>query len=389
MNELKIKIGRARKAAMPFLLSLFPQRGWRWVPGSSERFGPPRRWASYADYRAETGDGWVPLRPAERLTLPQPFFPLPEGFPDLANDECDWPEQGVAVIREARVLFNQGWVVGRGDRWLGEFHLHGNRPQSQIYHILKIKRPERLRGRTLNLCALWADGNFYHWMMDVATKAELYRQAFGGWDGVDRILMPSFESATSRLVLERLGLPEGKILRMKYYDQYVCDELHVPSLPVPVRACPPWAVDFHRKLLEPVEGDGTRRLSFFRRATREVENGAEIEAQLRAEGFVEAFQDIDRLRRQLASATHIVGVHGAALTNLVYGRSGARVLELLPSENPWRYFRTITASLGMDYAAVGGRSLRRRIHPYSANPNLNFTLDPDVFRAALAALLAK
>jgi len=39
---------------MPYFLSVFPQKAWRLLPASSERFGPPRRWATYADYRKKT-----------------------------------------------------------------------------------------------------------------------------------------------------------------------------------------------------------------------------------------------------------------------------------------------------------------------------------------------
>ena len=115
MNRLKIKLGQKRIDLMPYFLSVFPQAAWRLLPGTSERFGPPRRRARYTDYRKQTGDGWVSVRTAENIILPKPYLPLPQGFPELALDEYAVEEQGVAVIRDCRVLNNPGWVVGRDD----------------------------------------------------------------------------------------------------------------------------------------------------------------------------------------------------------------------------------------------------------------------------------
>jgi len=296
-------------------------------------------------------------------------------------------EQGVALIRDCRVLTHQGWVVGRGDCWLGEFHSWGNSPQAPIYNICTLKPARHLRGRTLNLAGLWADGNFFHWMLDVATKAEIYRRALGDWSALDHILMPSLSTPTTRLIESNLGLPKEKILRLSAKDHYQCDELLAPSLPMAGGACFPWMVEFHRRLLAPAQSDGTSRLFINRKCTRTIENHQEIALWLESKGFAEASEDIEILRGQLASATHIVGVHGAALTNLVYARPGARLLELIPTSNPWPCFRTLAAAAGLAYAALGGQSLRHRRHRYGDNTTANFVIKPAEFHTALAELL--
>jgi len=272
---------------------------------------------------------------------------------------------------------------------VSDFHRRSNSPHSPVYHITKLKPAQRLRGRTLNLGGLWADGNFFHWMMDAIPIAELYRQAFRDWSGLDHILMPDLLTPTTRFIETKLGLPDEKIVRLSYRDHYRCDELLVPSLFMRQNVCLPWITEFHRRTLGHVPGDGTTRLFIGRRGTRMIENHHEIMPLLKSEGFEEASEEIGRLRNQLASATHIIGVHGAAMTNLVYARPGARLLELIPSSNPWPCFRTLAAGVGLDYAAISGKNLWHRRHRYGDNTTANFNVNLTEFRTALAVLLEK
>lgn len=375
---------------MPYFLSVFPRKAWRFLPASSVHFGPPRRLAKYARYRKTTGERWIPLSPSQPLQLPDPLLPLPSEFPKPSRNKHSTRELGVALFRDCRVLTQHGWVVGRNDCWLPEFHAGSNSRDSKVYYISKLKGVRRLRGRTLNLGGTWADENFYHWMVDAVPKAEIYLQAFGDWSTLDQILMPKLSTPTTRRIESLLGLPEEKIIRLHAKDHYRCDELLVPSLPSK-NGCVflPWIVEFHRRLFTPAQAVGASRLFINRKGNREIENHQEITPWLEAEGFIEASEDIDVLRGQLAAATHIVGVHGAALANLVYAQPGTRLLELIPTSNPWPCFRDLSAAAGLSYAAISCQSLHHRRHRFGVNTTANFVVKPADFRAALTALLEK
>ena len=105
-------------------------------------------------------------------------------------------------------------------------------------------------------------------------------------------------------------------------------------------------------------------------------------------GF-EAFEPAGKsnLHLILADVSHIVGIHGAALTNLVFCRPGTRVLELLPSDMPWRHFYSLCSSGGMPYGVVLGKSLRERRSLASAATNAPFNVPLGELRSALAELL--
>jgi hypothetical protein len=93
----------------------------------------------------------------------------------------------------------------------------------------------------------------------------------------------------------------------------------------------------------------------------------------------------------MAEATHIVGVHGACLANLVFCGSGTRVLEIMPTEISKYYnrafYRTLCASGEMPYGAVIGESRRLRLLPFSPQPKTEFTVDLSDLDKGLEALL--
>lgn len=91
---------------------------------------------------------------------------------------------------------------------------------------------------------------------------------------------------------------------------------------------------------------------------------------------------------RLASVTHVVGLHGAALANLVFCPPGTRVLELLPSDMPYRYFYSLCRSAGMPYGVVMGRSLRERRFRVQKATHAAFKVALEELRPALDALVS-
>ena len=390
--KLKMRIGMLRAGLLPHLLDVISQRAWNFLPGDSTRFGPPRRWAEFADYRRIHGSGWQVIEPAGRLAL-TPLFHSP--VPDFARsmiDEVAWPDLGLATITGARVLQEEGWVVGEGDTFLGEFSLRGNHPQSRVYHVMGVGPVRRLAGVTLNLASLYSNRNFYHWMIDAVARIDFFLRSGLRWSEVDHIILPQFRSATTAIIEAALDLPVGKVIRPDHYAQFLCDTLLQPSLPSCLFGCAPAAIRFHRNLLTPAKpllGDQATRLYIPRRSNRRLTEEAELEGMLRKAGFVEADSgNFQHFRRQLASARLIVGIHGAALTNLVYCRPEARVLEIAPHEIIWQTFHALTASLKLDYGLLVGRSQKPRRHQYADGLTSNFTIPVGELRDGLDSLLS-
>jgi len=382
-------VGELKRIALLGLWTITPRAALRLIPGTSARFGPPRRWARTTDHLRASGDEWRSVQPARILRLSPMFLPGAGLHPLLRQSEFTLSERGVAVLRNTRVLHQAGWPVAPGDVLLPDFTPQSNSRIALVYQTLRSDPPIHLSGRTLNLASLHATNNYCHWLLDAVGRLAYVRAAGLDWPDFDHVVLPDLPGATARLITETLAIPPGKLVRPSRVGQFTCDLLFQASNPCEHRVYPPEILAFLRTLLPPAPPSGPSRLYLARRGKRRLENETEIEALLARRGFVEADPlDFAVLRGRLAAATHIVAVHGAALANLAYARPGARLLELIPSSNPWPYYRSLADALGIAYGVVQGRSRRHAVHPQGRNPNSPFRVCPRAFENALDALLA-
>ena len=98
--------------------------------------------------------------------------------------------------------------------------------------------------------------------------------------------------------------------------------------------------------------------------------------------------------RLFAEASHVVGLHGAGLTNLLFAHPSTRVLEILPPLCASITYWALASGIGQPYAALIARDPEQPEPDYAAwphQPELNMRdviVDPERLRAALVALTA-
>jgi hypothetical protein len=136
---------------------------------------------------------------------------------------------------------------------------------------------------------------------------------------------------------------------------------------------------------------GRRRLFVTRRSTRRLQNEAELVPVLRSFGFEVVDPSALTMAEQVdlfASASHVVGIHGAGLTNLIFrGHCPAAVLELHhPKPSRWGappadYFY-LCRTLGYRYDGIIGHT------PTADDWSSSFAIEPVELRAALERLVA-
>jgi hypothetical protein len=173
-------------------------------------------------------------------------------------------------------------------------------------------------------------------------------------DGFERVLASLMPGLAGGRPVDVLTVPDGV---------YAVENVVVPMLPTIAAG-----VAFHRKVVRPAlltdtvaECDRTPVKLFVRRAapTRRLRNEPAVAEWLAARGFMAVDPGALPLAEQaalFARATHIVGVEGAALTNLVYADAGTRVTVLVNRiaglEN---FFSIIAAKCGHAYCQIEGR----------------------------------
>ncbi len=352
-HDLRIHLGRTRRQLTMHVLRVMPRSALRILPGSSRWFGPPRGWATWPEYREATGAEWRGVFPARECRYPRPLA----GEKALAARlwRQGWPEQGVAILKNARVLDADGWPIAKADTLLVDLATGHGRPEYTAYLSKRCRIDDRVRGRLLNLATCYARENYCHFLLEALPRLELFLRAGFTWDDVDWVIVPEFLGSAREAFFEALGLPLAKVVRAQPGTQYEAEVLFQPSFPGRESFVPPWVVEFYReRLLRPlgVRPQRRRRLYVARRQ-RGVANDAAVWAWLEARGF-------ERLEPQtwaenihaFAEAELVVGPHGAGLANVVFCPRGAQLLEFVPGDRPFPDFYSAAAAAGMEYRAM-------------------------------------
>lgn len=236
-------------------------------------------------------------------------------------------------------------------RWLGDLR---NRRQ--------IPAVSKLEGTAVVLNNPWCH-NYYHWLLEVVPRLMLMREAglSADWYVIES------HCRYQRRVLELLGVPQDRLIQPHYALHLRADCLIRPSHP---------GVDAWRAMAEAVKqglpateqarANESRRIYISRKeaAHRKVANETELENLLKSHGFeTHSFESLDFARQVslISSAECIVAVHGAALANLIFARSGTKVIEICPVN---RYntdcFPRISHKLGHQHLTVMAGSTRFR-----------------------------
>lgn len=308
------------------------------------------------------------------------------------------PEVPAFVLREANVIGKYG-IVTLADRVLGEtlyhapLHLLPGAGWEDDQHLrlplcpLSVKLPSGYHMLAGNL------GNYFHWQFDALTRfdADLLRELGPGpeAEGAAVLLVPELDEfwkweSISLLVprdVPRIALvDDGTVFvqRLVFRPNLTGGGF----LPHPHLAD---VFDRMRAAAGPTRAPWRRiYVSRSDSSNRMLVNEAEIAARAAAAGFLPvllgAMSVVDQIRT-FAEATHVVGAHGAGLTNLMFCQPGTAVCELHMDRYVQWSFRRLAMLRGLRYGAVLGATVGPRPDWVHAQA---WRLDPAVLDAVLA-----
>ena len=219
---------------------------------------------------------------------------------------------------------------------------------------------KRLPGTAVVLNNPWCH-NYYHWMLEVAPRVMLMRQAGfkADWYIVD------CQSRYQRRALELMDIPAERCIQPHYGLHLQLDQILRPGNPG-MSNCQMMSKTISQNLPDTPGMPPTRRIYISRKtaAHRKLVNEQELEKLLKLYGFeTYSFDCLDFADqvRVMRSAECIVTVHGAALANLIFAQPGTRVIEICPVD---RYntdcFPRISHKLGHHHLSIMAPSTRFR-----------------------------
>jgi capsular polysaccharide biosynthesis protein len=145
-----------------------------------------------------------------------------------------------------------------------------------------------------------------------------------------------------------------------------------------------------RELLQPImpRAEGRRRIYLSRRdaPVRRLANEGDMDPVLKEFGFETIAIERMPIRDQMqlfAEASHLLSVHGAGLSNMVFMPESSTVTEIVSPSRLWPTFRMLAARHDRRYHAVIGTSVASADTLIRGEGNEDFCCDPQMLRMSL------
>jgi hypothetical protein len=351
-------------------------------------FPKRERWLLTRDYLGQGDAKWFVVYPGTRVSLRPAIQHGARAASFLYVIDVAIPELGVLQLAGAYLLGRDGFVVTSDGHWLPEFSWWGMPAEAKPELLTFDFQIVRLRGTCLFLSSDWAYKNYAHFLNDAVARFHLFKRAGFSIGDIDYFFCGIPNSYCAGL-LWRLGIPLDRCVVGRPDSAITADTILVPSLPGTQRIRPRWVVNFLQQSFLTQHRPPHRRLYIQRTGSRRIVNGANLAAMLAAKGFEICQPELDEdQRRTFSEAEIVIGAHGAALANLAFCQPRARVVELIPTDQPFAYrYYSLSSVADLTYAYLIGSSLVNRLQDSPLPSSYDFAVDESDFREALARTL--
>ncbi|MBK3733623.1 DUF563 domain-containing protein [Azospirillum brasilense] len=299
-------------------------------------------------------------RVVNRELIPQPILQSME----WAWNTPRFPERPVRVLRLADVwVAKEGLVFDREGNLYRETitqHSAGEVEQAHAAVLAAMEQGgvEAAADGPVLLCKKRGIGNYGHWMMEMLPKAWLVHQHLPALSA--RFLVahvPGHLNDSMAQSMAMLGIDLSRTIVADDAPRRFADLLVVDGLSEHGGYMSPLVLDALDALAGGVPAAGAERLFVTRRATgfRRVVGEDSLIARAQTLGYTLVEPGVLTLPQQASlfkGARKIVGVMGAAMTNIAFAAPGARVVTLTPAGMPDTFFWFIATLRGLDYTEV-------------------------------------
>ncbi|AXS39872.1 glycosyltransferase family 61 protein [Breoghania sp. L-A4] len=347
---------------------------------------------------AEPSGNGAPARPASRWLAPaiENLAQIATGahapFLQAVTAPTEIPiEDRAEVSRVASVMVvRNGPVVALGRGSVEEYCENSLRVhQRWITRAMRGGRQAYVERPTLVVQRKGID-NYYHWMTEFLPKILASR-----WDGPARpVDITTFGNAFIPSSIDYLGL-SSQVGTIHEADALVLADAYLPQFNRKLTPRDTRIDGYFFELRDLIEAraasapraPGRGRAIFVDRGdagTRRLLNREALLAELKRHDIEPVLMSGRTIAEQaeiFAGADAIVGIHGAALTNLMFARKGTKVLEIIPAALVPRI------RCYMDLSAVGGLGYSAYIEENEMLERENFNLDVERFTRCLEEFL--
>lgn len=191
-------------------------------------------------------------------------------------------------------------------------------------------------GKTVILSCRW-QSNYFHWMFDIIARMHLLLAKGLSFSEINQFVVNNIDQPYCQETLEVLGVNLDQVICSNSSAHIQSEYLIVPSYPFANGSrMAKWACQFLQNLFIPrIDANfiGPERIyiSRSRAGKRRILNEDQVIDLLEKKGFVTVFLESMSVLEQASYFAHakvIIATHGAGLTNLLFARSGTKVIEI-------------------------------------------------------------
>jgi capsular polysaccharide biosynthesis protein len=364
-----------------------------WLPGSSIRFGPPRREATTSSLNDPSALIKHPILPA-RTSL--------RSIPELADPPLDqWMRQPrpadikeifVAELPQGRYWGHfHGYIVDRNDTLLTDLSPTFTPPDQRHDGLDQFKLPplRELRGTVAIINTLFSN-NFHHWLLDTTPRFEWLRRAGWKWGDIDHFILSPELLRFHLETLAILGIDKSKVICSGPQLHVRADILLAPCHSEPAQF--PLEYDYTPEGLRFVHDIGLKNNPFLQRkhpariiisrekaGSRRLVQAERANQALFAQGFEKVLLEDYSLQEQAAffhQADCIVMPTGGNLANFVFCRPGTVAIELFSKDYIPPFTYSLMDGIGLRYYGVVADKVSRP-YPEARLSLEDIDVDPD------------
>jgi hypothetical protein len=310
----------------------------------------------------------------------------------LRNDTHETPVPYLGRLCNARVATRYFEIIAPDDRvFEDQFPKErGAVTGARSLFLPRLPKLEMKSGRFAVICTSRAS-NYYHWLNDCLPRLRWLEES-----KTERfsLLVPEKLLPFHIQTLDALGYtPERRVAFGQQHWQV--DEVFLPSLVgEPSQSSPDachWLRNRLLKCLPEVNRSMPNRIYISRTLAtkRRLLNEPELENLLREYGFVSVETEnllVAEQARLFENADVVVAPHGAGLTNIMFMRPGALVIELVPILKPKTCYVSLASAMGVRYACVTDSPDAATPEPSGRQPDRDFAIPIARVKGALDQL---
>ncbi len=259
---------------------------------------------------------------------------------------------GIVVDSENNIHEYLNWYSGKESKKIDKLR----RGEYQNLFSKSQVMPKVLRGRTLSLLSHWGNLNWGHFVLDSIGRLATLSDSSLELSDFDQILIPTFPGAHAQILLRSLFPAELNLVQVGDARTFFVEDLTVPTIPGYNRVYSSELPNFYKNI-------ATRTPTFDRVfvSRNDFPRKFLVQEEMRRELNNFGIVTIDPISLEtpwtaFSTANVIVGVHGASMAGLVFGKVGCRYVEITPRYHQYPYFESIAISAGMTTDTCYGTS---------------------------------